>query len=334
MQKNEVTHIRVLATILVVLGHSMIIYDPSWNTFSTPYTSNFFFILKQFINIIQMPLFFIISGYLFFYTMQKHKYNSFKDLFKDKIKRLYIPFLFVCVFWLIPIRFFVNYQPYVKVGFAKTLLLAISGLDSGHLWFLPTLFFIFCIMYFACSEKLKLNDKMKFLIFVIAHFLSFLLPSALFIGYISKYLIYFFIGYYWSKNDIKFTFHLPVLMLTIITTIISLILCICISSSKVSLLIQAVLNLPSSIGIAYMLFVAFKKLKVGKFEQFINKNSFAIYLFHSPVIYICYKFLSNLRPYILVPLNVCISISVALLLAFIIRRLHLNFLIGENKNKA
>ena len=42
-QKNYlISNLRVLAILLVVLGHSIIIYDPNWTTYNTPFHSVFF----------------------------------------------------------------------------------------------------------------------------------------------------------------------------------------------------------------------------------------------------------------------------------------------------
>ena len=52
----------------------------------------------RFIYAFHMPLFFFISGYLF----KSDKYNSFKDFFKKRFKRLIIPYLIYSVFtWTI-----------------------------------------------------------------------------------------------------------------------------------------------------------------------------------------------------------------------------------------
>lgn len=47
-QKNYlISNLRVLAILLVVLGHSIIIYDPNWTTYNTPFHSVFLVTLKK-----------------------------------------------------------------------------------------------------------------------------------------------------------------------------------------------------------------------------------------------------------------------------------------------
>ena len=66
VNSNLVT-LRAIAIIIVVLGHSIILYDPSWAIYSPKQEFPLFLYLKQIINVIQMPLFFSISGYLYFF---------------------------------------------------------------------------------------------------------------------------------------------------------------------------------------------------------------------------------------------------------------------------
>ena len=69
MNSNIIT-LRAFAIIIVVLGHSIILYDPSWTWYVPGQECPFFAGLKKIINVIQMPLFFSLSGYLFYYTIQ------------------------------------------------------------------------------------------------------------------------------------------------------------------------------------------------------------------------------------------------------------------------
>ena len=88
MNKNlEV--LRAIAIIIVVLGHSIILYDPSWTLYEPEKESLFMRELKGYINIIQMPLFFSLSGYLFFYSAEKY---SFKEFLLKKFYRIIVPY--------------------------------------------------------------------------------------------------------------------------------------------------------------------------------------------------------------------------------------------------
>ena len=62
---GKIVNLRALAIIIVVIGHSIILYSHKWGLYSTIYNVRFLDILKDWINLIQMPLFLSISGFLF-----------------------------------------------------------------------------------------------------------------------------------------------------------------------------------------------------------------------------------------------------------------------------
>ena len=82
---QSIDNLRALAIILVVFGHSIILYSSSWNLYSTINKCEFLDLLKAIINLIQMPLFFSISGYLYFYT---HSHTNLLKLIKKKFVSL------------------------------------------------------------------------------------------------------------------------------------------------------------------------------------------------------------------------------------------------------
>ena len=139
----KIDNIRAIAILLVVFGHSIILYSSSWNLYQTKNDVPLLDICKDIINLIQMPLFFSLSGFLFVSTLQK---KSFSMVLKNKIKRLLIPYFAFAFFWLLPIRLIVKYPGY-NIPISKIIGKCILyGSDNGHLWYLIALFwcFIFC----------------------------------------------------------------------------------------------------------------------------------------------------------------------------------------------
>ena len=71
-----------------------------------------------------------------------------------------------------------------------------------------------------------------------------------------------------------------------------------------------------------------------KVFKYLKKNSFGIYLFHPMIIYLLYFYLGN---YDVLPIVLCSFITIAaiigsVLLTEVFRILHIQVLIGENKN--
>lgn len=64
MMDIRIVNLRVLAIVIVVLGHSIILYDPSWGVMHTTVEMLLFQCIKEGINFIQIKLFFSISGFL------------------------------------------------------------------------------------------------------------------------------------------------------------------------------------------------------------------------------------------------------------------------------
>lgn len=60
-----VTNIRALAIILVVFGHSIIIYSSAWGIYQSSNQVQLLNGIKSLINLVQMPLFISVSGFLF-----------------------------------------------------------------------------------------------------------------------------------------------------------------------------------------------------------------------------------------------------------------------------
>lgn len=89
-----------------------------------------------------MPLFIAIAGYSLYFTLQR--YTTLASFLYKKVKRLIIPFFIIGLLWMIPFRLISKYSAYQNEPIIKIVIDLFCGIYSGHLWFLPTLFLIFC----------------------------------------------------------------------------------------------------------------------------------------------------------------------------------------------
>ena len=129
--------LRVIAIILVVFGHSIILYSKDWGLYHSIYEVPVLDYLKRIINVVQMPLFFMLSGYL----LNKEVKNKITLFLFKKTCRLLIPYILVGFFWLLPIRYLVGYSGYRGTFFLKRYFTdIILARNNGHLWFLISLF--------------------------------------------------------------------------------------------------------------------------------------------------------------------------------------------------
>lgn len=316
----KIVNLRFIAIILVLIYHSSILYTNDWELYSTKINSPILNNLAHFINIFHMPLFFSISGVLFY-----NKNNiSFSTIFIKKIKRLIVPYLLIGILWVIPLRYLCRYVPYLKHNFLYNVVFGILlGKDNGHLWFILALFFIFITSFFI--EKFLKNDIYKILVITFLSVAGYFLPSFFGSGCIN--LFWFYLGYYINKTKL---FNIKP---NIITYLILIIL-FCLNGyfittnlyySKLCNLLFKYLFCLIIIPILYLI-ISEKKYKI---VQQISNNSFGIYLFHSPLIYITSCYFSNYNAYLIFFINIIIFGSISLILSHIIKESKFKFLIGS-----
>lgn len=102
---NNISFIKTITMLVVVLYHSMLFYTGNWFTVIKPVkVLNYIDYITTFINTYTMPIFVFCSGYLFFYQKRKNnKYNNLLIDIKKRFNRLVIPYIFTSLLWIIPI---------------------------------------------------------------------------------------------------------------------------------------------------------------------------------------------------------------------------------------
>lgn len=322
----KIVNLRAIAIILVVLGHSMILYA-NWDIF-TPLKEfpNLVFFKTKIINPFQLSIFFAVSGWLFAKTNINKNSVSFVSFFNSKIKRLIIPYFVVAFFYMNPIKYMLHIPNFDNI---QNLLISIfkqlifTGSAPGHLWFLPCLFFIFIIAYMS-FDYINSNIKtlIAFITLIILNKLSTYLPSLFMINSVLYYLIYFYLGYFIykiPKNDYinNIVNKHKVLSITILFTFI--LLTIIVPSYYKIIFI--------SLSIILLFFII--PNKKNSLLNYISTNSFGIYLFHSPFIYITFKYLTNYNPIIVISINFILFGCLSILITELIRKTKYKFIIGE-----
>ena len=203
---NRINNIRAIAILIVLLGHSIIIYSPEWGIYVSSVSCNFFAWLKRLINIIQMPVFFSISGFLFKSSLMKRKPSR---IVKSKVSRLILPYLMIGLFYMIPIRLLAKYPAWEGKALWKILFFdLILGYDNGHLWYLYVLFIFF--LFGAIFRKLNRAVTACFFLFVLS-LLSIFKPFSSLHPLLYQFennFVWFYLGYLFSFYSEAFnTFH-------------------------------------------------------------------------------------------------------------------------------
>lgn len=326
----KIVNLRVLAIILVVLGHSIIIYQSSWNLYSTSVNAPYFDVLKRLIDVIQMPLFFSISGYLFFF---KVRYIRFKDLILSRIKRLLVPYFLVACFYMVPIRLLVRYEGYKNLQIYELIFSKIlCGYDNGHLWFLPALFLCFVIVYVIVNieNKIPVRSLVKNIINLSLFCYLFYKKPLGYFPYLKNCednIMWFYMGYlfnFYSENFCKIRLNKFLKILCAMFALILLFYFNVVDNWLLKVFFRLLI-----LSILYMI-ISDKHIYGNAIGSMINKNSFGIYLFHSPLIYITYTLIPNSNPIIILLINFGIFGTVGFILTEIFRKIKiLKFAIGE-----
>lgn len=283
MQKREIwiDCIKGLMIILVVLGHACI---PSLCNQSIVVS-----IIYTFINSFNMPIFFVLSGYLFWNSSSKK--NS--GFISKKVKRLILPYViyivycYIIIFILSNINFTKNYI--VDAGYNIELsipnifidILLCKGTLDKHIWFIYVLFIIFSISYFLEKRGIKqtyilYGSSLITLLFII---------SGIDENTIIFKITYYFIFFSYSTFMIEKRFKRNQLLLLCIMFCALCIVYIVFADylREIRLLIilfKIILGILSSI----VLINIFRKQDVKKMNLLseIGRNSFSIYLIHQP----------------------------------------------------
>lgn len=139
---------------LVIMGHSALLKISAYGggvDYSNLWPSKYIHV--GWIYSFHMPFFVFIAGMSYGCSPFRGARGSY--LWK-KFKRLMIPYLFVSLFWLVPIRLLVGY--YNPINFRDILVNGILlGKNSGPLWFLMMLFFLFVFLILFAIDAGRLR---------------------------------------------------------------------------------------------------------------------------------------------------------------------------------
>lgn len=190
---SDVVIIRNILIILLVFYHAFAIYSGAWAPIKGYPEILVYWWMDKLSYAFMLELFVFVSGYVFGYQVRNKGESKLKanNLFGGKFKRLMIPCM---VFSLLYIVLFQNIiQPIYKTAYDL-----LNG--TGHMWFLPMLFW--CFVGIWIIEKFHLKSKWAVLLLVLAALCSFI-PLPLRIGTAMYYMLFFYMGYIIQKNVIS-----------------------------------------------------------------------------------------------------------------------------------
>lgn len=186
---------KAICIILVVIGHYVPDYSPQW------YVG-----VHDVIYTFHMPLFMFASGFIYMATKKDIPYWNF--LLK-KVKRLMVPYLSVSAI-VITIKLLTEGHAYVEnpvtwMSYVKMLYLPEAGY---FLWFIWALWWMFVITPLFKTKQMRLG---LFVLAIVLHYISNLLPEVFCLRQFQGMLVYFMLGVVccdWKKQ-ISFVSKVP-----------------------------------------------------------------------------------------------------------------------------
>lgn len=279
---DYIAWIQFIGVLSVIYGHSMNSIDvPQWILET-----------KYWVYTFHMPLFFVVSAYLFsFYGGFSHK-GGYKGTLWAKFERLIIPYIIWNVLFIAPKYFLADYSvDHIELSPGYFLHIMLSPRDNilGHTWFLFALFemFVLAILFEKLEAYKRLWIPVTIVLLVINCFG--VQDRFLAVGDLMKNGIYFWVGLLLGTVDLN-----KIIEWAKDKAVLLAMLFICISGTMVWVfthngVTSSVLINTCALGFAVILLLGIIQIKYninGRFIDFVSVNSFAIYIMHWPILMI------------------------------------------------
>ncbi len=181
----EVSIIRPILIVLLVVYHAFIIYRGGWSQPAGFQENTVYWWIAASAYSFMLEMFVFISGYVWaFQLFERKKSQSFKQLISAKFKRLIIPSLIFSAIYVALLG--TNESSVVRLIYE-----IVSG--YGHMWFLPMLFWCFIGVYII--ERINIREEYKLFLLLLCSIVSFL-PLPFGLQGAMYYVFFFYAGFY------------------------------------------------------------------------------------------------------------------------------------------
>lgn len=327
----EVIYVRLFLIIALVFYHAFAVFSGAWAPIAGYPNIPVYSIIDKLSYACLLETFVFISGYILGYQVSKKgdEYIQTKQFMIKKIKRLIVPSILFSILYVLIFN-------KTNRSVLSTIYDILSG--TGHMWFLPMLFWCFLFVYLL--EKVRISNKLLVFIFPLMMFFS-ILPLPFRLNTAMYFFLFFWSGYciqkYRLKKDYKTKTVFPIIA---VCFIISFILKINLNELYINgggnCLVANILNSVISIisrficavfGIALLMMAALKLANIKKHTkqtQLVNLSDccFGVYIFQQFVLLLIERtdLAKNVSPYLYPWIIFLIALITSLVLTIIIRR--------------
>lgn len=275
-RNHLISFLQAFGIILVVGGHSV------------PHT----FAITRWIYSFHMPLFLLISGYLLLYV-PKIKQKKLADqqmtgsngFLMKKMKRLLIPYVVISTIAFFPKSYLSTFaERPIDLSFSSWIHMLAYPWDNAIIffWFLPTLFFIMCIVMYTTKAIDKVGFRiplsLTIVILIMLALLNVLNPlrsyQFLNIGGIIHYLFYFVMGMFYCEKQNSIHVFLKKSKYIVFIVSFALSFLYLLYRNNMTDLLFAMNGIIMSISLGYIYVV-----RGATFLRHLDGASYAIYLF-------------------------------------------------------
>ena len=332
--------VRNALMIIIVAYHSIIFLSGNWfnDAIDIGFKSLAIEYLCNWLNSFHVYAFTFMSGYIFYYIKyEKGGYQNYRLFLANKVKRLLIPYLFVSLFWAIPIHSLIYGFDFSQIAYRFIL-----GAAPNQLWFLLMLFFVFAI-FFPLSKVFKEKKASVLLVILFAAIgivLNHYFPNVLQIWSSLRFITFFYLGFK-TRQSWRFVLKkIPFLFFVVFDVVLFVGSCFLQTqtgslSQLLNVFLLYVINIVGSFMAWTSLQHIAKYFSNNKVNSFFAQRSMIVFLFHQQVIYIVIGFLFNeVNIFLIAFFNFLFSLSFSLLISVVFLRFNwTRFLIGEKPKK-
>lgn len=325
---DGVSYLRVFAMLLVLLYHCLCMFTNRWS-FVGVEKNDACEMICSILNYIHLPLFILISGFLYGMGISKGKYMNRTSFLKKKAIRLGVPYLFWGGIMLLLQPDFYKFSFFIR-GFA-------------HLWFLLCLLEQF--IFFSLFRNILIPKKSRSKIFVLiaSYAISCIvfcdkpMANRLSIFCIDKF-IYYFPVFYWGVilsdllKEIKVKRHWAICGMLLSATYLMLSI---VSGRILGGIIDFFMfdRLAGYIFVVCLFILSYQVCKCSFICNWLDKNSMGIYIIHHILIMYLLQyswFLQMMESHLIMGVIVLFGgiLLISLLLSETILRTRCRFLLG------
>lgn len=339
------TFVKTVLMLIIVLYHSILFWGGNWfSAFKPSVIIHSVSIFSGWLSTFHVFCFVLVSGYLYSYLRyEKDKYQHFGNFFRGKAFRLLIPYIFVSVFWVIPIG-----QVFFHLSIKDVLNKYLLGEAPSQLWFLLMLFLVFVFVWPISN---KIHNSILFSIILAGITYAFGLAGAHFISnYFQiwtafQYILFFVLGMKLRDVHCKGKLLAPKWYYLLIIFGVDVLLYVIkirfltkegALYSCAMLFVDVILNIIGSLLAFFVLQalankITYKRISNSKWFMKLAKSSMIIYLFHQQIIYVSISIFNNhINPFINMFINFVLAIVITFVIAIIFTsNKYLSFLVGE-----